>query len=124
MFERFTERAKRTLFYARYEASSLGGTAIETEHLLLGLIRQGTGLTSDVFVKAHVSLDVVRTEIRERVPVRESLPLSVEIPFSIDVQQILRVAAEEANRLGHGHVGTEHLLVGILVHRTAWRQVC
>ena len=114
MFERYTERARRTLFFARYEASELGGCAIEIEHLLLGLIREGKGLTSDVFAEAHVSLDVVRSEIRKRVPVREKLPTSVEIPFSMDVQHSLRVAAEEATRLGHNHIGTEHLLLGIL----------
>jgi ATP-dependent Clp protease ATP-binding subunit ClpC len=116
VFERYTERARRTLFFARYEASELGGGAIDTEHLLLGLIREGRGLTSDVFAQAHLSLDAVRSEIRERVPVREKLPTSVEIPFSMDVQHILRVAAEEATRLGDNHIGTEHLLLGVLAH--------
>jgi ATP-dependent Clp protease ATP-binding subunit ClpC len=114
VFERYTERARRTLFFARYEASGLGGSAIETEHLLLGLIREGKGLTSSVFAEAQVSLDVVRREIRKRVPVREKLPTTVETPFSMDVQHTLRVAAEEASRLGHSYIGTEHLLLGIL----------
>lgn len=114
MFERYTERARRTLFFARYEASELGGTAVESEHLLLGLIRGGKGLTSRVFAAAEVSLEAVRSEIRRRVPPREKLPTSVEIPFSMEVQRILGVAAEESTRLKQNYVGTEHLLLGIL----------
>ena len=55
MFERYTERARRVIFFARYEASQLGSNSIETEHLLLGLIREGKGLTSRLFSKSHVS---------------------------------------------------------------------
>ena len=56
MFERYTERARRVLFFARYEASQLGSISIETEHLLLGLIREGKGLTSRIFARSHLSL--------------------------------------------------------------------
>jgi ATP-dependent Clp protease ATP-binding subunit ClpC len=56
MFERFTEQARRTLFFARYKASRLGVPSIETEHLLLGLIREGKGLTSRIFAQSHLSL--------------------------------------------------------------------
>ena len=63
MFGRYTERARRVLFFARYEASHYGGTAIETEHLLLGLIREGKGLTSRVFARSHLSLDSLRRDI-------------------------------------------------------------
>ena len=56
MFERYTERARRVLFFARYEATQLGSTQIETEHLLLGLIREGKGLTSRIFARSHLSL--------------------------------------------------------------------
>ena len=57
MFERYTERARRVLFFARYEASQLGSVSIETEHLLLGLIREGKGLTSRIFARSHLSLE-------------------------------------------------------------------
>src|SRR6187549_873610 len=57
MFERYTERARRVLFFARYEASQLGSISIETEHLLLGLIREGKGLTSRIFARSHLSLE-------------------------------------------------------------------
>src|SRR5215472_7756388 len=63
MFERYTERARRVLFFARYEASQLGSISIETEHLLLGLIREGKGLTSRIFARSHLSLENIRKEI-------------------------------------------------------------
>ena len=63
MFERYTERARRVLFFARYEASQLGSISIETEHLLLGLIREGKGLTSRIFARSHLSLESIRKEI-------------------------------------------------------------
>src|SRR5467141_583000 len=63
VFERYTERARRVIFFARYEASQLGSNSIETEHLLLGLIREGKGLTSRIFSKSHLSMETIRKEI-------------------------------------------------------------
>src|ERR671919_793078 len=103
MFERYTERARRVLFFARYEASQLGSISIETEHLLLGLIREGKGLTSRIFARSHLSLESIRKEIEGRTVFREKVSTSVEIPFSA-----------EADRLLHNYIGTEHLLLGIL----------
>src|SRR6187397_1355576 len=103
MFERYTERARRVLFFARYEASQLGSISIETEHLLLGLIREGKGLTSRIFARSHLSLENIRKEIEGRTVFREKVSTSVEIPFSA-----------EADRLLHNYIGTEHLLLGIL----------
>jgi ATP-dependent Clp protease ATP-binding subunit ClpC len=114
MFERYTERARRVLFFARYEASQLGSVSIETEHLLLGLIREGKGLTSRLFSRAHVSLDSIRKEIEGRTVFREKVSTSVEIPFSVETKRTLQYAVEEADRLLHNYIGTEHLLLGIL----------
>jgi ATP-dependent Clp protease ATP-binding subunit ClpA len=114
MFERYTERARRVLFFARYEASQLGSISIETEHLLLGLLREGKGLTARIFGRAHVSFDRIRREIEERVVFREKISTSVEIPFSAETKRVLGFAAEEADRLLHNYIGTEHLLLGIL----------
>lgn len=114
MFERYTERARRVLFFARYEASQLGSISIETEHLLLGLIREGKGLTSRIFARSHLSLENIRKEIEGRTVFREKVSTSVEIPFSTETKRILQHAAEEADRLLHNYVGTEHLLLGIL----------
>jgi ATP-dependent Clp protease ATP-binding subunit ClpA len=113
MFERYTERARRVLFFARYEASQLGSISIDTEHLLLGLIREGKGLTSRIFARAHVSLEHVRKEIEGRTVFREKISTSVEIPFSQEAKRILQFAADEADRLLHDYIGTEHLLLGI-----------
>ncbi|MFL2433354.1 MAG: ATP-dependent Clp protease ATP-binding subunit [Vicinamibacterales bacterium] len=114
MFERYTERARRVLFFARYEASQLGSISIETEHLLLGLIREGKGLTSRIFSRAHLSLENIRKEIEGRTVFREKVSSSVEIPFSTETKRVLQFAAEEADRLLHNYIGTEHLLLGIL----------
>ncbi len=114
MFERYTERARRVLFFARYEASQLGSISIETEHLLLGLIREGKGLTSRIFSRSHLSLENIRKEIEGRTVFREKVSTSVEIPFSTETKRVLQFAAEEADRLLHNYIGTEHLLLGIL----------
>ena len=114
MFERYTERARRVLFFARYEASQLGSISIETEHLLLGLIREGKGLTSRIFARSHLSLENIRKEVEGRTVFREKVSTSVEIPFSTETKRVLQHAAEEADRLLHNYIGTEHLLLGIL----------
>src|SRR5574341_1267662 len=114
MFERYTERARRVLFFARYEASQLGSISIETEHLLLGLIREGKGLTSRIFARSHLSLENIRKEIEGRTVFREKVSTSVEIPFSAETKRVLQFAAEEADRLLHNYIGTDHLLLGIL----------
>ena len=86
MFERYTERARRVLFFARYEASQLGSMSIETEHLLLGLIREGKGLTSRIFARSHLSLENIRKEIEGRTVFREKVSTSVEMPLSAETQ--------------------------------------
>ena len=114
MFERYTERARRALFFARFEISSLGGNAIDTEYLLLGLAREAKGFTSDVFDRAGLAFDALRDDLRERMAGRVKHSTSVEIPFSEETKRILNWAVSEADRLGHNYVGTEHLLLAIL----------
>ena len=114
MFERYTERARRVLFFARYEASQLGSISNETEHLLLGLIREGKGLTSRLFSRSHISLESIRKEIEGRTIFREKVSTSVEIHFSTETKRVLQQASEEADRLLHNYIGTEHLLLGLL----------
>jgi uncharacterized protein (TIGR03435 family) len=114
MFERFTERARRVLFFARDEASQLGSIDIDTEHLLLGLIRECKGLTNRLFAEAGIALDDIRDEVLRRVGVRTKISTSAEIPFSTAAKRVLQHAAQEADRLLHDYVGTEHLLLGLL----------
>ena len=114
MFERYTERARRVLFFARYEISELGGDAIDTEYLLLALVRQAKGFSSDVFERADLKYDTLRDDVRARMAGRVRHSTSVEIPFSLETKRILEGAAAEADRLGHNYIGTEHLLLGLL----------
>src|SRR4026209_1030334 len=114
MFERYTERARQVLYFARYEASQLGSISIETEHLVLGLIRRSSALPSRIFARSHLSLESIRKEIEGRTVFREKVSTSVEIPFSAETKRVLQAAAEEADRLLHNYIGTEHLLLGIL----------
>ena len=114
MFERYTERARRVIFFARYEASQLGSPSIETEHLLLGLIREGKGLTSRLFSKNSLPMEEVRKEIEGRSPYREKVSTSVDIPLSADSKRVLGYAAEEAERMLHNYIGTEHILLGLM----------
>ena len=114
MFERFTEQARRVLFFARYEASQLGSTAIETEHLLLGLLREGKGLAGRIFEHAGLDSMAVHLEIGEAVAGRPKVATHVEIPIATDAKAVLQHAADEADRLRHGHIGGEHLLLGLL----------
>ena len=114
MFERFTERARRALFFARYETTELGGVSIETEHLLLGLIHENKGIAALVFARSRLSLGRIRQEIESRTIVREKIATSVEIPFSAESKRVLQYAAAEADRLMHNYIGVEHLLLGIL----------
>jgi len=113
MFERYTERARRVIFFARYEASQFGSTTIETEHLLLGLIREDKNLTNR-FLRNSSSIESIRKEIEGRTTMREKVSTSIDLPLSNECKHILAYANEEAERLNHRHIGTEHLLLGIL----------
>ena len=114
MFERYTERARRVIFFARYEASQLGSNSIETEHLLLGLIREGKGLTSRIFSKSHLSMESIRKEIEGRALYRDKVSTSVDIPLSPESKRVLGFASEEAERMLHNYIGTEHILLGLM----------
>ncbi|MGD1105158.1 MAG: ATP-dependent Clp protease ATP-binding subunit, partial [Terriglobia bacterium] len=113
MFERYTEKARRVIFFARYEASQFGSPFIETEHLLLGLLREDKALTNR-FLRSHASIEAIRKQIEGRTPIREKVSTSVDLPLSQECKRVLAYAAEEAERLTHKHIGTEHLLLGLL----------
>ena len=113
MFERYTEKARRVIFFARYEASQFGSPYIETEHLLLGLLREDKSLTAR-FLPSPGAVESSRKQIEDHTTVRESVPTSVDLPLSNEGKRVLAYAAEEAERLSHKHIGTEHLLLGLL----------
>jgi ATP-dependent Clp protease ATP-binding subunit ClpC len=113
MFERYTEKSRRVIFFARYEASQFGSPYIETEHLLLGLLREDKALTNR-FLRSHGSVESIRKQIDAHTIVREKVSTSVDLPLSDESKRVLAYGAEEADRLGHKHIGTEHLLLGLL----------
>jgi hypothetical protein len=119
MFERYTEKARRTIFFARYEASLFGSTYIETEHLLLGLLREDKALTHR-FLPSPASVESIRKQVEGHTVIREKVSISVDLPLSNESQRVLAYAAEEAERLQNRHIGTEHLLLGLLREKDAF----
>jgi uncharacterized protein (TIGR02246 family) len=113
MFERYTEKARRVIFFARYEASQYGSPYIETEYLLLGLLREDPLLVRRFLGPNSVAANI-RTEIERHIPPRERISTSVEVPLTEDCKKLLNFAAEESERLAQRHVETGHLLLGIL----------
>src|SRR4051794_30915409 len=113
MFERYTEKARRVIFFARYEASQFGSPYIETEHLLLGLLREDKALTNR-FLRSHASVESIRKQIEGHTTIRQSVSTSVDLPLSNESKRVLAYAAEEAERLSHKHIGSEHLFLGLL----------
>ena len=111
MFERYTEKARRVIFFARYEASQFGSPYIETEHLLLGIVREDKTLTNRFLRSQVVS---IRKQVESHTTVQEKTSTSVDLPLSNESTRVLAYAGEEAERLAHKHIGTEHLLLGLL----------
>ena len=113
MFERYTEKARRAIFFARFEASQFGSPEIQTEHLLLGLLREDKALANRL-PHPSASMESIRKQIETRTTLREKVPTSVDLPLSLECKRVLTYAAEEAERLSHKHIGTEHLLLGLI----------
>jgi len=114
VFEKFNEKARRALFFARYEASKLGSRVIESEHILLGILREGEESVAELFRRFQIKPEDLRREIEgERVFV-ERISSTAELPLSEESKKILAYAAHEAESMLHPAVGSEHLLVGIL----------
>jgi hypothetical protein len=113
MFERYTERARRAIFYARLESSKLGGPCIESEHLLLGLL----AADKSIFVR-FLPAGSIETEIRQviiqSIAARPPIPSSVDLPLSNECKRIILYSAEEADKLRHQNVDADHLLLGTL----------
>lgn len=119
MFERYTEGARRVIFYAYHEASTAGSPYIESEQLLLGILREDKAVISSI-LRSEVSADSIRSRIEAHVLHREPIPKGVDLPLSKESKRILLHAAEEADRLGDPHLGPEHLLLGLLCEETSF----
>jgi ATP-dependent Clp protease ATP-binding subunit ClpC len=113
MFERFTEKARRVIFFARYEAAHYGSPYIETEHLLLGVLREDKVLTNRV-LGPHSVVEAIRKQIDGLSEKREKLSTSVDIPMSRECKNALAFAAEESERMNAESIETDHLLLGLL----------
>lgn len=112
MFERFTERARRTIFFARYEAAQLGSPTIETEHLVLGILREDPALFFET--DGGFRPQDLKNAISAHLKVGPAISTSVDVPLSSACTRAITQAAEEADRLGSRHVGCEHILMGLL----------
>ena len=114
MFNRFTERARKVIILAKEEARRFNHDYIGTEHILLGLVREGEGVAAAVLQKLDVSLENVRLEIEKLVQPGPTTQIIGDIPFTPRAKKALELAAEEARSLGHNYIGTEHLLLGLI----------
>lgn len=113
MLENLTERARRTLFFARYEAAQAGATAIGSEHLLLGLLRESDEVVEQLLQRFQLSSEDLQAELGPTAVVSE-IQTPAELPLAEDSRRILLLAAHEAEVLGQPAVGNEHLMLGIL----------
>ena len=115
MFERYTEKARRVIFFARYEALQYGSQVISPEHILLGLMREDKTISARFFpFRNSLTVEAIRREVEERITLRERIPQSAELHLSPETKRILAFASEEGRKLQNRHIGPEHLLLGIL----------
>ncbi len=114
IFDHFTERAKKVLGLARKEAKDMNHDYLGTEHLLLGLIREGGGVAASVLRNLGVDIQRIREEVSRYMQPGSSMQVMGKLPFTPRVKKVLELSLEEANELGHNYVGTEHLLLGLI----------
>ncbi|MFL6373443.1 MAG: Clp protease N-terminal domain-containing protein, partial [Pyrinomonadaceae bacterium] len=115
MFERYTERSRRVIFFARYEALQYGSPVIAPEHILLGLMREDKTLSARFFpFRTPITVDTIRRDVQERITLRDRIPQSSELHLSSATKQVLFYAADESRQLRNRHIGPEHLLLGIV----------
>ncbi|NQT54484.1 AAA family ATPase, partial [bacterium] len=115
MFDRFTERARKVMSLARLEAQRFYHDYVSTEHVLLALVKEGTGVASVVLKKMGVELKEIRNEIEKKVERGpHPVPSGQQLPYTPRAKRVLELSLEEARTLGHHYIGTEHLLLGLL----------
>ncbi|MCK4463049.1 MAG: ATP-dependent Clp protease ATP-binding subunit [Candidatus Omnitrophica bacterium] len=114
MFSRFTERARKVILLAKEEAKRFNHDYIGTEHILLGLVREGEGVAAAVLASMRSSPDKIRLEIEKFVQPGPSTVISGDIPFTPKAKKVIELSMDEARNLGHNYIGTEHLLLGLI----------
>jgi ATP-dependent Clp protease ATP-binding subunit ClpA len=113
MFERFSQRARRVVVLAQEEARMLNHNYIGTEHILLGLIREGSGVAARALESLGISLEAVRQQVEQIIGRGQQAP-SGHVPFTPRAKKVLELSLREAKALGHNYIGTEHILLGLI----------
>ncbi|MCX5678359.1 MAG: ATP-dependent Clp protease ATP-binding subunit [Candidatus Omnitrophica bacterium] len=114
MFNRFTERARKVILLAKEEAKRFNHDYIGTEHILLGLVREGEGVAAAVLATFGLSPDKIRLEVEKLVQPGPATVVSGDLPFTPKAKKVIELAIDEARSLGHNYIGTEHLLLGLI----------
>jgi len=114
MWQRFTERARKVILLAQEDAQRMGSGSVDTEHLLLGLIRDQEGVAAQVLDKVGATLEEVKAATEKQIVPSPSAPPSAEPKLTPRAKRVLELAADEARRMKHNYIGTEHLLLGLL----------
>jgi len=114
MFDRFTDRAKKVMNLARQEAQRFNHEYLGTEHVLLGLVQEGSGVAANVLRNMQIDLAKIRTEVEKLVKTGQSMVTMGQLPFTPRAKKVLELSMEEAGNLGHNYIGTEHLLLGLI----------
>lgn len=113
MWQRFTERARKVVFYAQEEAQKFGEGYVSTEHLLLGLVRESDSVAARVLEKLGVSLSRIRAEVEKQLPRGDARP-SQDMTLTPRAKRVIDLAYDEARNLNNNYIGTEHLLLGLI----------
>ncbi len=113
MWQRFTERARKVVFYAQEEAQKFGEGYVSTEHLLLGLVRESDSVAARVLDKLGVSLNRIRAEVEKQLPRGDARP-SQDMTLTPRAKRVIDLAYDEARNLNNNYIGTEHLLLGLI----------
>ncbi len=114
MFDRFTDRAKKVMSFARQEAQKFNHEYIGTEHILLGLVQEGSGVAANVLKNIDIDLEKIRHEVEKIVKTGPSMVTMGQLPFTPRAKKVLELSMEEASALSHNYIGTEHLLLGLI----------
>ena len=114
MYERFTDRARKVMQLANQEAQRFNHEYIGTEHILLGLVKEGSGVAANVLKNLEVDLRKIRQGVEKIVKTGPSMVTMGQLPFTPRAKKVLELSMEEASNLGHNYIGTEHLLLGLI----------
>ncbi|MCB9898107.1 MAG: ATP-dependent Clp protease ATP-binding subunit [Planctomycetes bacterium] len=114
MFDRFTDRARKVMNLAKSEAQRLNHEYIGTEHILLGLVQEGSGVAANVLRSMGIELKRIRSEVEKLVKGSATMVPMGNLPFTPRAKKVLELSLEEASQLGHNYIGTEHLLLGLI----------